>query len=167
MIAMAVLDAGRVPAVTDDGLVCGCLVGGDEGSSARPGRADPRVPPGDRPDPATRCGRDRRGDFRWIADHPALPCFPTEADAIADVLLRHGVPKDTISLERLATNTSENFWLSAELLRDLGMAPGAFLAVAKPYADRRIIATARRRWPDKQVAVTSEQVPFKATNSFE
>jgi len=48
--------------------------------------------------------------------------FPTEADAIADVLLRHGVPKDVISLGPLATNTSENFWLSAELLRDLGLA---------------------------------------------
>lgn len=86
--------------------------------------------------------------------------FPTEADAIADVLLSHGVPKDAISLERLATNTSENFWLSAELLRDLGMAPRTYLAVAKPYAERRIIATARRRWSDKQVAVTSEQVEF-------
>jgi len=86
--------------------------------------------------------------------------FPTEADAIADVLLRHGVPKDVISLERLATNTSENFWLSAELLRDLGLAPRTFLAVTKPYAERRIIATARRRWPDKQVAVTSEQTQF-------
>jgi hypothetical protein len=86
--------------------------------------------------------------------------FPTEADAIADVLVRHGVPKDIISLERLATNTSENFWLSAELLRDLGMSPRTFLVVTKPYAECRIIATARRRWPDKQVAVTSEQIQF-------
>jgi uncharacterized SAM-binding protein YcdF (DUF218 family) len=34
---------------------------------------------------------------------------PTEADAIADVILRQGVPKEAIALERLATNTSENF----------------------------------------------------------
>jgi hypothetical protein len=65
--------------------------------------------------------------------------FPTEADAIADILLRRDIPKDAIALERLASNTSENFWLSAE---------------------GRTMATARRRWPGKQVAVTSEQVSF-------
>ena len=86
--------------------------------------------------------------------------FPTEADAIADVLLSRGVPKEAIALERLASNTSENFWLSAELLRDLGMDPPSFLAVTKPYAERRTIATARRRWPHKRVAVTSEQLSF-------
>jgi len=34
--------------------------------------------------------------------------FPTEADAIADVLLRHRVPKEVISLERLATNLNRS-----------------------------------------------------------
>lgn len=86
--------------------------------------------------------------------------FPTEADAIADVLLNRGVPKEAIGLERLASNTSENFWLAAELLRDLGLDPATFLAVTKPYAERRTIATARRRWPRKTVAVTSQQVTF-------
>jgi len=84
--------------------------------------------------------------------------FATEADAIADVLLRSDIPKDAIALERLASNTSENFWLSAELLRDLGMDPQTFLVVHKPYAERRTMATARRRWPAKHVAVTSEQI---------
>jgi hypothetical protein len=86
--------------------------------------------------------------------------FPTEADAIADVLFGRGIPKDAVALERLAANTSENFWLSAELLRDLSMDPQSFLVVTKPYAERRIIATARRRWPCKHVGVTSEQVSF-------
>jgi uncharacterized SAM-binding protein YcdF (DUF218 family) len=86
--------------------------------------------------------------------------FATEADAIADVLLRRDIPKDAIALERLASNTSENFWLSAELLRDLGMDPQTFLVVHKPYAERRTMATARRRWPVRHVAVTSEQGSF-------
>jgi DUF218 domain len=85
---------------------------------------------------------------------------PTEADAIADVLLSRGVPKEAIALERLAANTSENFWLSAELLRDLGLNPATFLTVTKPYCERRTIATARRRWPHKAVAVTSQQATF-------
>jgi hypothetical protein len=87
--------------------------------------------------------------------------FPTEADAIADVLLRQDVAKDAIALERLASNTSENFWLSAELLRDLDLDPRSFLAVTKPYAERRLLATARRRWPHKTVAVTSEETGFE------
>jgi hypothetical protein len=86
--------------------------------------------------------------------------FTTEADAIADVLLRRDVPKDSIALERVASNTSENFWLSAELLRDLGRDPQRFLIVQKPYGERRTLATARKRWPGKQVAVTSQRIEF-------
>jgi len=97
------------------------------------------------------------GGSRAVPDNSE---FPTEADAIADVLLRRDIPKDAIALGRLASNTSENFWLSAELLRDLAMAPQTFLIVTKPYAERRTMATARRRWLGKQVAVTSEQVSF-------
>ncbi|HEY5016680.1 MAG TPA: YdcF family protein [Streptosporangiaceae bacterium] len=85
---------------------------------------------------------------------------PTEADAIAEVLLGRGVPKEAIALERLASNTSENFWLSAELLRDLGLDPQTFVVVTKPSAERRTLATARRRWPHRHVAVTSQQADF-------
>jgi uncharacterized SAM-binding protein YcdF (DUF218 family) len=86
--------------------------------------------------------------------------FATEADAIADVILACGIPKEAIAVERLASNTSENFWLSAELLRDLGLAPESFLAVTKPYAERRTVATARRRWPHKEFAATSQEIGF-------
>jgi hypothetical protein len=34
-----------------------------------------------------------------------------------------------------------------ELSRELGLDPASFLAVTKPYAERRTLATARRRWP--------------------
>ncbi|MEY9912833.1 uncharacterized SAM-binding protein YcdF (DUF218 family) [Catenulispora sp. MAP12-49] len=84
----------------------------------------------------------------------------TEADAIAEVIIDSGVPDHALAIERLASNTSENFWLSAELLRDLGEDPRAFLVVQKPYAERRTLATARRRWPDKDVRLTSELVSF-------
>lgn len=84
----------------------------------------------------------------------------TEADAIAEVLIEAGVPDHDLEVERLASNTSENFWLSAERLRDLGEDPHNFLVVQKPYAERRTLATARRRWPDKNVRLTSEQISF-------
>ena len=76
------------------------------------------------------------------------------------MLLRREVPENAIALERLAANTSENFWLSAELLRDLGLDPQTFLVVHKPYAERRTLATARRRWPSRRLAVTSQQIGF-------
>ncbi|WP_194892371.1 YdcF family protein [Catenulispora pinisilvae] len=84
----------------------------------------------------------------------------TEAEAIAEVLIDSGIPEHGLAIERLASNTSENFWLSAELLRDLGEDPQAFLVVQKPYAERRTLATARRRWPNKDVRLTSEHVSF-------
>jgi enoyl-CoA hydratase/carnithine racemase len=41
------------------------------------------------------------------------------------------------------------------------MNPRTFLVVHKPYAERRTMATARRRWPARHVAVTSEQISFE------
>lgn len=86
--------------------------------------------------------------------------FHTEADAIVDVLTHRGVPLSRVSIERLASNTSENFWFSAELLRDLKIDPQRFLVVQKPYTERRTLATATRRWPTKSVRITSQRTDF-------
>lgn len=94
----------------------------------------------------------------------ALPqgsAYATEADAIREILTAADVPKEAVVLERLASNTSENFWFSAELLRDQGLDPHEFLIVQKPYTERRVLATARRRWPGKNVRVTSQEVTFE------
>lgn len=85
----------------------------------------------------------------------------TEAEAFAEVLSAEGIPAAAVAIERLAANTSENFWLSAELLRDLGQTPTDFLIVHTPFAERRALATARRRWPDKAVRITSPQSNFR------
>lgn len=91
---------------------------------------------------------------------PGSP-YATEADAIREILITACVPKEAVVLERLASNTSENFWFSAELLRDQGLDPRDFLVVQKPYTERRVLATARRRWPSKNVRVTSQEVTFE------
>jgi hypothetical protein len=64
---------------------------------------------------------------------------PTEADAVADVLLSLGLPIEAIALERLASNTSENFWLAAELLRDMGLDPVTFLMVIPTWPTKHFI----------------------------
>lgn len=87
--------------------------------------------------------------------------FRTEAEALRAILVGRGVPEDAVAVEMLARNTSENFWFTAELLRDRGADAGRFLVVQKPYDERRIIATARRRWPAKEVRVTSMVTTFE------
>src|ERR1700691_3727315 len=62
---------------------------------------------------------------------PTGSSFETEADAIADVVHQGGVPEECVLKERIATNTSENFWLSAELLRDHDLDFERFLVVQK------------------------------------
>jgi hypothetical protein len=88
--------------------------------------------------------------------------FDAEADAIVDILRACDVPQDNILTERLATNTSENFWFSAEVLRDQKLDFDRFLIVQKPYCERRTMATARRRWPEREVRITSQVVTFEA-----
>src|SRR5258706_9400524 len=44
--------------------------------------------------------------------------YATEAEYLASLLTGLGIPKSAILVERLASNTSENFWFSYELLRD-------------------------------------------------
>jgi len=92
---------------------------------------------------------------------PQGSAFATEADAIVDVLVARGVPPRDVLIERLASNTSENFWFSAETLRDNGLVYHDFLVVQKPYCERRTLATARRRWPQVNVRVTSEVTDFE------
>jgi hypothetical protein len=58
--------------------------------------------------------------------------FPTEADAIADVLLRRDIPKDAIALKRLASDTSENFWLAGEALRLESYAATGLIDLGEP-----------------------------------
>jgi hypothetical protein len=58
--------------------------------------------------------------------------FPTEADAIADVLLRRDIPKDAIALKQLASNTSENFWLAGEALRLESYAATGLIDLGEP-----------------------------------
>lgn len=91
---------------------------------------------------------------------PSGSACATEAEAFAEVMHARGIPEKAVAIEPLAANTSENFWLSAELLRDLDQDPKEFLIVHIPYAERRVAATARRRWPDKTVRVTSPAISF-------
>ena len=85
----------------------------------------------------------------------------TEAEGFASIARDAGVPNDKIIMERVATNTGENFTATAELLVKMRLAPSSFLVVCKPYMERRAHAVAAKLWPDKKVIVTSAPVSYE------
>jgi len=71
-----------------------------------------------------------------------------------------GVPRERLLIENRSTNTGENVVFTKQLLADRGLAPQTFIVVHKPYMERRAYATFKRRWPEKDIVVTSPQVSF-------
>jgi uncharacterized SAM-binding protein YcdF (DUF218 family) len=84
----------------------------------------------------------------------------TEADKFAAIALQMGVPKEAILVENQSTNTGENIRFTQQLLKERGLDPASFLVVQKPYMERRSYATFKKHWPDKELLVTSPQIPF-------
>jgi uncharacterized SAM-binding protein YcdF (DUF218 family) len=83
-----------------------------------------------------------------------------EADQFAAIAAGMGVPPENILIENKSTNTGENFRFTRKLLVEKGIDPRKFIVVQKPYMERRSFATFRKMWPEKEVIVTSPQVPF-------
>ena len=84
-----------------------------------------------------------------------------EADRFARIAISMSVPPERILIENASTNTGENVQFTKKLLTERGLDPQKFILVQKPYMERRTYATFRRYWPEKEVIVTSPQVPFR------
>ncbi len=81
-----------------------------------------------------------------------------EAEVFARLALAKGVPEDRILIEKLSTNSGENFHFSRQLLKSRGLDFRSFIMVQKPYMERRVLATALRLWPDVEFSVTSPTI---------
>lgn len=88
-----------------------------------------------------------------------------EAEIFADIALRMGVPRENILIENKSTNTGENILFAKRLLEARGMNPQKFIAVQKPYMERRTFATFVKIWPGKELVVTSPQLSFEEYTS--
>jgi uncharacterized SAM-binding protein YcdF (DUF218 family) len=86
----------------------------------------------------------------------------TEPEAIrfSRIAESMGVPSEHILIEDKSTNTGENVRYTRDLLRRKALDPNRFIAVQKPYMERRTYATFRKVWPEKELVVTSPQVSF-------
>jgi uncharacterized SAM-binding protein YcdF (DUF218 family) len=56
-----------------------------------------------------------------------------------------GVPREKILIENHSRNTGQNIDFSRQLLRAHGINPTRIIAVHKPYAGRRLLATLRKQ----------------------
>ena len=83
-----------------------------------------------------------------------------EAEVFADVARQKGVPESAIILEPESTNTGENIDFSRRILAERRIDPNRIILVQKPYMERRSLATFRKRWPEKNLIVTSPPIPF-------
>jgi uncharacterized SAM-binding protein YcdF (DUF218 family) len=101
----------------------------------------------------------------------SLPCGSpsrVEADIIADLIVAQGIAEARLIRELSSTNTSEHFWRTQELLAGRpdvagGENPPKFVAlVPTPVAERRALATARRRWSDTQFWIDGIQETYQS-----
>ena len=83
-----------------------------------------------------------------------------EADQFARIAIEMGVPRDRMLIENRSTNTGENVLFTKQLLAKEGLDPRTFIVVQKPYMERRSYATFKKVWPEKDLVVTSPQVPM-------
>lgn len=84
----------------------------------------------------------------------------SEAEMFAEVAAARGVPREAILLEAESTNTGDNITFSKALLSRRGLDPRRVILAQKPYMERRAYATCLRRWPGREVRVTSPPIPF-------
>ena len=83
-----------------------------------------------------------------------------EADCFARIARNMGVPAEAMLVENRSTNTGENILFTRALLQQHQLDPNDFILVQKPYMERRSFATFKKRWPEKDVRVTSPQISF-------
>ncbi|MCC5937689.1 MAG: YdcF family protein [Lunatimonas sp.] len=84
-----------------------------------------------------------------------------EADKFAKIAFRMGVPKENVLIENKSTNTGENIRNTQRLLAEKGLNPQRFIVVQKPFMERRSLATFLVHWPEKELMVTSPQIPME------
>lgn len=84
----------------------------------------------------------------------------TEADMLAEVAYKMGVPKSRALLERKSKNTGQNITFARELLHQNNIYPQSMIAVHMPSSERRDYATIKKVWPEIELTMASPRVPF-------
>lgn len=74
--------------------------------------------------------------------------------------LDQGVPADAIYVEPRATNTGQNIEFTRQLLESEGIQVASVMLLSRPYQQRRAYTTAKKLWPEVEVACASRPLPL-------
>lgn len=83
-----------------------------------------------------------------------------EADILAEHIYNNGVPKECIIKERESKNTGENLEFTERMLHNLGIKHDSAILVQKPYAAKRTLCLAKKKWANKEIYMHTEDVSF-------
>lgn len=84
----------------------------------------------------------------------------SEAETMADLAIKFGIPIENILVENQSQNTGDNFRFTKRSIDKLRLKFNSFILVQKPYMERRTWATFKIEWPDKKGLVTSPSISF-------
>lgn len=88
-----------------------------------------------------------------VTDERYKGIYETEAEFLASVLVKNGVPKEDVIKEEKATNTYENAIYSKELLRDMGFYIKSAIICPQAFHARRALMTYSHLFPDTKLYV--------------
>lgn len=90
----------------------------------------------------------------------------TEAEIFRDIAIRKGVPESKILIEPRSRNTGENILFTEKLLHEKGIKIRSLTVVTKPYMERRVYATFKKQWLDKNIELFVTSPPFTYEEHF-
>lgn len=100
------------------------------------------------------------GGIAHQGDLVETPWKKPEAEIFAERAITLRVPKEKIIIENKAKNCGENVLFTGKILKEKNLHFSSFIAVQKPYMERRTYATIKVHWPNKKIIVTSPPIDF-------
>ena len=88
-----------------------------------------------------------------VTDERYKGVYETEAEFLASVLIKNGVPKEDVIKEEKATNTYENAIFSKELLCEMGLEIKSAIICPQAFHARRALMTYSHLFPDTKLYV--------------
>ena len=88
-----------------------------------------------------------------VTDERYKGIYETEAEFLASVLVKNGVPKEDVMKEEKATNTYENAIYSKELLREMKFRIKSAIICPQAFHARRALMTYSHLFPDTKLYV--------------
>lgn len=82
----------------------------------------------------------------------------SEAEVFRDRLVELSVPENVILIETESKNTGENIKNVRALLNSKKFNFTKFIAVNKPFMERRVYTSFRKQWPEVEIIVSSPQM---------